>query len=147
MKIQIVCQDTKYLPKYANDTDFCMDVKVKAPKEGYKLQPNEVHIFGTGIQIKVPNGWGVKIKPRSSTGIKLNCRLANSEAVIDAGYRDEIMLAVHNFGTEPQIIEDGQRIAQMEIVKKEYIELELVEDDENFREGDRGGGIGSTGKV
>lgn len=147
MKIQIVCKDVKYLPKYANDTDFCMDVKVQAPEEGYELQPNEVHIFGTGIQIKVPNGWGVKIKPRSSTGIKLNCRLANSEAVIDAGYRDEIMLAVHNFGNKSLLIEDGQRLCQLELVEKKSIEWDIVEDDENFREGDRGGGIGSTGKV
>ena len=145
-KIDIVCDDEKYLPAYANDTDFCMDVKVKAPRGGYVLTPNSVHAFGTGIKIKVPVGYGIKIKPRSSTGIKMRCRLANSEGVIDAGYRDEIMLAIHNFGTQTQIIEDGQRVCQLELVKKETIEWNIVPDDINFRQGDRGGGIGSTGK-
>ena len=145
-KIDIVCDDEKYLPTYANDTDFCMDVKVKVPRGGYVLTPNSVHAFSTGIKIKVPVGYGIKIKPRSSTGIKMRCRLANSEGVIDAGYRDEIMLAIHNFGTQTQIIEDGQRVCQLELVKKETIEWNIVPDDINFRQGDRGGGIGSTGK-
>ena len=145
-KIDIVCDDEKYLPTYANDTDFCMDVKVRCPKNGYILTPDSVHLFGTGIKIKVPYGYGIKIKPRSSTGYKMRCRLANSEGVIDAGYRDEIMLAIHNFGNQTQIIEDGQRVCQLELVKKETIEWNIVPDDENFRKGDRCGGIGSTGK-
>lgn len=143
--IDIVCYDDKYLPTYANDTDFCMDVKVRCGQGGYVLTPGSTHVFGAGIKIKVPEGWGIKIKPRSSTGIKLHCRLANSEAIIDAGYRNEIMLAINNFGNQTQIIEDGQRIAQLELVKKEYIEWNIVPDDENFKKGDRGGGIGSTG--
>lgn len=145
-KIDIVCDDLKYLPTYANDSDLCMDVKVIAPKNGYVLTPNSINMFRTGIKVKVPYGYGLKIKPRSSTGYKMRCRLANSEAIIDAGYRDEIKLVLHNFGTQTQIIEDGQRVCQLELVKKEYIEWNIVPDDKNFREGDRGGGFGSTGK-
>lgn len=143
--IDIVCGDLKYLPVYANNTDFCMDVKVIAPRNGYILTPGSTNMFRTGIKVKVPHGWGLKIHPRSSTGCKLHCRLANGTAIIDAGYRDEIKLVLHNFGNQTQIIEDGQRVAQLELVKKEEIEWNIVPDDENFRKGDRGGGIGSTG--
>ena len=94
----------------------------------------------------MPYGWGLEIVPRSSTGIKMRCRLANSKGVIDAGYRDEVKIVLHNFGTQTQIIEDGQRICQLKLVEKHEIEWNLVPDDENFREGNRGGGIGSTGK-
>lgn len=142
--IEIVCDDEKYLPKYANETDFCMDVKVKCGQGGFVLTPGATHTFGTGIKIKVPYGYGIKIHTRSSTGCSLHCRLCNSTGIIDAGYRNEIKLAIHNFGNQSQIIEDGQRLAQLELVKKEEIEWVIVPDDDNFKKGDRGGGIGST---
>ena len=145
-KIDIVCDDLKYLPTYANDSDLCMDVKVIAPRNGYALTPNSTNMFRTGFKVKVPYGWGLEIVPRSSTGIKMRCRLANSKGVIDAGYRDEVKIVLHNFGTQTQIIEDGQRICQLKLVEKHEIEWNIVPDDENFREGNRGGGIGSTGK-
>ena len=33
MKLKIVCDDEKYLPTYANDTDACMDLKVKIDED------------------------------------------------------------------------------------------------------------------
>lgn len=35
MQLDIVCNDTKYLPIYANDTDACMDLKVKIEEGTY----------------------------------------------------------------------------------------------------------------
>ena len=54
-------------------------------------------------------------------------------------------MAIHNFGDEPQEICDGDRLCQFIILPYPKIEFEQVKDDENFRTGDRGGGIGSTG--
>ena len=85
--------------------------------------------------------------PRSSTGIKLNCMLSNTTGVIDAGYRDEIHLAVTNFGKTTVCLKDAQRIAQFLVIERPKIKLIEVEDNEAFREGDRGGGIGSTGVI
>ena len=56
------------------------------------------------------------------------------------------MLALYNYGENAVTLEDGQRIAQFMIIPRPKLELVQVEDDERFREGDRGGGIGSTGK-
>jgi dUTP pyrophosphatase len=72
--------------------------------------------------------------------------LANSTGVIDAGYRDEIKMAITNFGNEPVEITDGQRLAQFLVIHRPKLELNLVQDDDSFRQGDRGGGVGSTGK-
>jgi dUTP pyrophosphatase len=71
--------------------------------------------------------------------------LANTTGVIDAGYRDEIKLALYNFGHETIELKDGQRIAQFVIIPRPKLNLINVKDDESFRKGDRGGGIGSSG--
>lgn len=146
MKLQIVCESEKYLPSYANDTDACMDLKVRLDKEQEVLFNNESKIFGTGIKVSVPQDHVMMIFPRSSTGIKLHCILSNTTGIIDANYRDEIKLSVTNLGKEPVVLQDGQRIAQFMVIPRPKLELELIKDDEEFRSGDRGGGIGSTGK-
>ena len=72
--------------------------------------------------------------------------LTNTTGVIDTGYRDEIKMALTNFGNQTLKLEDGQRIAQFMIIPRPKIELNLVKDDILFRNNDRGGGVGSTGK-
>lgn len=145
--IDIVCEDEKYLPAYANSTDACMDLKVKIKEPNcYFLKPNETAVFSTGIKTSIPNDYMMLIFPRSSTGFKLNCMLTNTTGIIDAGYRDEIKLAITNFGSETVCLKDGQRLAQFVIIKRPYVTLNLVSDDDNFRTGDRNGGIGSTGE-
>ena len=146
INLKIVCDDEKYFPTYANETDACMDLKVVVGDvKGRVIVPNQTKLFSTGIKVQVPENHVMLIFPRSSTGIKYKIRLANTVGVIDSGYRDEIMLALHNFGDQSQIIEDGQRIAQFMIIPRPKINLELVPDDEEFKSGNRGGGIGSTG--
>lgn len=147
MKLKIVCDDEKYMPTYANDTDACMDLKVVVPnKNGFVLSPKQSKVFGTGIKVQIPEGYVMMMFPRSSTGIKLKCQLMNGTGIIDAGYRDEIKIALYNFGDYSVEIKDGERIAQFMIIPRPKLELEIVPDDKNFREGNRGGGIGSTGK-
>lgn len=153
--LDIVCEDEKYLPRYANPTDACMDLKIKVQLESddsenktscYFLKPNETQVFSTGIKVSIPEDYMMLIYPRSSTGFKLKCMLTNTTGVIDSGYRDEVKLAITNFGSETVCLKDAQRIAQFMIIPRPYVYLNLVCDDENFRYGDRNGGIGSTGE-
>lgn len=145
MNIKMVVQDDKYKPSYANSTDYCMDVKVRLETEEEIINPSESKVFGTGLKVAIPQDWGLFLLPRSSTGFKLSCRLANTIGMIDAGYRDEIKVKINNFGQEPVKITDGQRLFQMFILPKYEITPIYTEDNEDFRNGDRGGGIGSTG--
>ena len=154
MKLKIVCDDEKYLPTYANDTDACMDLKVKIDEDNENndervafVMPKETKVFGTGVKVSIPLEHVMLIFPRSSTGIKLHCMLSNTTGVIDSGYRDEIRMAVTNFGNETVCLQDGQRLAQFMIIPRPKLELEFVEDNEDFRENDRGGGIGSSGRM
>lgn len=160
INLKIVCDDKKYIPAYANKTDACMDLKVKIDVEknkdkcaGYSnnqertafLLPNENKVFGTGVKVSIPEGYVMLVYPRSSTGIKLHCMLSNTTGVIDAGYRDEIKLAITNFGDKTVCLSDGQRVAQFLIIPRPQVNLIEVKDNENFRQNDRGGGVGSTG--
>ena len=151
MKLKMVVEDEKYKPMYANDTDACMDLKVKIDKDNENndervafIAPNETKVFGTGVQVAIPLDNVMFVFPRSSTGFKLNCMLANTTGIVDAGFRDEIKLAIHNFGKETVCLQDGQRIAQFMIIPRPKLELELVKDNDEFRQNDRCGGIGSS---
>ena len=64
----------------------------------YWLMPGEKKLFGTGIQVAVPENHVMLLYPRSSTGSKLNIMLANTTGVIDTGYRDEVKLCLVNYG-------------------------------------------------
>ncbi len=144
LDLKIVCEDEKYMPEYATEFDACMDLKIKLNEKGV-LFPNDKVVLETGIQVAVPEDHVMLLFPRSSTGIKLNCMLCNTTGVIDAGYRDVVKLALYNYGDLPIELEDGQRVAQFMVIPRPKINLIQVQDDDNFRNNDRGGGIGSTG--
>ena len=162
IQLDIVCEEEKYMPRYANSTDACMDLKIKIKRDlteadstnseaaettdCYFLKPNETQVFSTGIKVSIPEENMMLIFPRSSTGFKLNCMLTNTTGIIDAGYRDEVKLAITNFGNQTVCLKDAQRIAQFMIIPRPHVNLNLVCDDEEFRNGDRGGGVGSTGE-
>ena len=156
MKVKFVA-DEKYRPQYANETDACMDLKAKIEenivyrsnseidmqKTTYNsifIKPGETVKVHSGVQVAIPEGYVMKVYVRSSTGIKKNLVLANGTGIIDAGYRDEIIMALHNIGKEPVEIFDGDRVCQFIILPYPKIEPEYVEDNEDFRQGDRGGG-------
>lgn len=163
IQLDIVCDEEKYMPRYANSTDACMDLKIKikrditeagtevaenaeATTDCYFLKPNETQVFSTGIKVSIPKDNMMLIFPRSSTGFKLNCMLTNTTGIIDAGYRDEVKLAITNFGNQTVCLKDAQRIAQFMVIPRPHVNLNIVCDDEDFRNGDRGGGVGSTGE-
>lgn len=142
LNLEIVVLD-EFKPVYANDTDACMDLR---STEDVEIQPGEVKVLNSGVQVAIPKEHVMEVFVRSSVGIKKNLMLANGTGIIDAGYRDPIKMALYNFGKDIQYIKKGDRICQFLILPRPKINLIQVEDDENFRKSDRGGGIGSTGK-
>ena len=107
------------------------------------IAPSETKFIRTGIALEIPVGMVGLIYARSGLACKKGLAPANKVGVIDSDYRGEIMVALHNHGTEPQVIATGERIAQMVIAPfytAEYTEVEELSDTV------RGvGGFGSTG--
>ena len=102
------------------------------------LEPGQTLVFHTGLKCATPNGFGLKVYVRSSTGIKKKLRLANGTGIIDtAQYRGELLLALNNFGTKAVKIFDKDRVAQGEVVP--VLNVKSLSDTERGE-----GGIGST---
>lgn len=102
------------------------------------LNPNETHVFDTGVKAYMQDDEVLLIYVRSSLGIKANLRLANGTAVIDSDFELPIKIALHNYGEDAVRIENGARVAQGIFTKY------LTTDDDNVTTS-RVGGIGSTG--
>ena len=114
-------------------------------KEPIELKSLERQLIPTGIFIELPNGFEAQIRPRSGLAIKQGITCLNTPGTIDADYRGEIKVILINLSNEIQVINDGDRIAQMVIQEVKQIEWLPVE---NINETTRGaGGFGHTGKV
>lgn len=107
------------------------------------INPHETVLIHTGIATEIPDGLVGLVYARSGLASKRGLAPANCVGVIDSDYRGEIMVALHNYSNTPQIIENGERVAQLVIAP--YIPAEFIET-ESLTDTDRGaGGFGSTG--
>ncbi len=141
MKIRIK-SDSGRLPSYESREAAGMDIRAYL-KEDMILQPGERSLVPTGLYIEVPSGYEAQIRARSGLAVKKGIGLVNGIGTIDADYRGEIKVALINWGQEPFVIHDGDRIAQMVIAA--YTKAEFVEVEE-LSETERGaGGFGHTG--
>lgn len=111
--------------------------------ESLTLEPGATKLVATGLAIELPSGYEAQIRPRSGLALKHSITLPNSPATIDPGYRGELRIILHNFGTEPFRIQPGERIAQMVIARYEAVEWEEG-DLADSRRGE--GGFGSSGR-
>lgn len=107
------------------------------------LRVGETGAFETGIAVQIPEGYAGFVLARSGNARKRGLTLANAVGLIDAGYRGEVEVLLHNLGPDRQMISPGERIAQLVVMKIETPELELVDE---LDESERGGnGFGSSG--
>ncbi len=142
MKIKIVNRSHHALPQYATEQSAGVDLRanLQAPIE---LRPMERHLIPTGIFLSLPKGYEAQVRPRSGLALKRGITVLNTPGTIDADYRGEVCVILINLSTEPFIIEDGERIAQMIIARHEQAEWEPVE---VLSETERGaGGFGHSG--
>ncbi len=100
--------------------------------------------IGTGLSIAVPEGYFGAIFARSGLATKQGLRPANCVGVADSDYRGEYIVALYNDSTQPRVINNGERIAQLVIMP--FLEVEFFECDELDETLRSSGGFGSTGK-
>jgi len=132
------------LPAYATQGSSGLDLRafVTAPVQ---LAPLERALIPTGLHIALPNNWEAQVRPRSGLAIKQGLTCLNTPGTIDADYRGEIKVILNNLSNENQVIQDGDRIAQIVFQQVEKMEWQLVENLETTQRGD--GGFGHTGKI
>jgi len=113
-------------------------------KEVILINPGETVVIHTGIALEVPAGYAGLVYARSGLASKKGLAPANKVGVIDADYRGEIMVALHNHSQKPAKVEKDERIAQMVITP--FLAADFFEVDELSETLRGSGGFGSTGK-
>lgn len=108
------------------------------------IAPGESAKLRTGLAVAIPQGYVGLVFARSGLACKGGLAPANKVGVIDADYRGELMVFLHNHGGETQVVEDGDRIAQLMIVPYLTARFAPAEELDGTERGE--GGFGSTGR-
>ena len=111
--------------------------------EAFAIPAHTTVKVGTGLSFELPNNTFAAIYARSGLATKQGLRPANCVGVCDSDYRGEYIVALHNDTNTVQVVNPGDRIAQMVLLP--YIEMQF-EETTALSETERGeGGFGSTG--
>ncbi len=142
IQVNIVNTSSNPLPEYATAGSAGMDIRANLTAS-VTLQPQERSLVPTGLFIELPEGYEAQIRPRSGMAIKQGITCLNSPGTVDSDYRGELKVILINLSNTAQVINHGERIAQMVIAKTERAALLLVEQLNSSQRGD--GGFGHTG--
>ena len=130
--------------KYAKEGDACVDIRCS---ENVVIQPHSHVLAKTGLYVAIPVGWEIQVRPRSGISAKTPIIMKNTIGTIDAGYRGELMVMLHNLSNDIHHFNYGDRIAQIKVervITANYIPVDTL--DELTAIGvNRGGGLGHTG--
>ena len=158
INVPVINKSSNELPKYAHKGDAGFDLRANVEEiknNNYLfnairfnattiiLNPGGRVLIPTGLYMAIPEGYELQIRPRSGLALKYGITVVNTPGTIDAVYRGNIGVILKNDGTEPFIIEQGDRIAQGVLNKVE--EANLIETD-SLDETDRSdSGYGKSG--
>ena len=158
INVPVINKSSNELPKYAHKGDAGFDLRANVEEiknDNYLfnaikfngttiiLNPGGRALIPTGLYMASPEGYELQIRPRSGLALKHGITVVNTPGTIDAVYRGNIGVILKNDGTEPFIIEQGDRIAQGVLNKVE--EANFIETD-SLDETDRSdSGYGKSG--
>ena len=142
------------IPKKATESaagyDLCAWLK-ESYDEQTLVAPHSTLIVPTGLNVNIPNGYEIQIRPRSGLAAKFGVTVLNTPGTIDSDYCGdgedfELKVILINHNKIPFSIKHGDRIAQMVVAKLADHELVEVEEFTSTDKTSRKGGLGSTGK-
>lgn len=142
IKVNIINTSDNPLPHYATEGSAGMDIRANL-ETPILLSSLQRALVPTGLFIELPSGYEAQIRPRSGMAIKQGITCLNSPGTVDSDYRGELKVILINLSDTEQLIQHGDRIAQMVISKTERAELILVQQLNESLRGD--GGFGHTG--
>ena len=131
------------LPDYATAHAAGMDLRALCDAP-LALAPGEAQLVPTGMAIHIADPQVcAMILPRSGLGHKQGLVLGTLVGLIDADYQGPLMVSLWNRGAARQVVQPGDRIAQLVLMPVVRAGFRVVE---QFEESARGaGGFGHTG--
>ena len=141
VKFKKLHEDAK-IPSYAHDTDAGLDLTAVSFTQEFDKSNKLVLVYHTGLAVEIPEGYVGLIFMRSSISNK-SISLTNAVAVIDSGYRGELLLK-YKITTDslPTIYQPGEKIGQLIIIP--YPKINPIEAEELDSSDRNEGGFGST---
>jgi dUTP diphosphatase len=128
-------------PERAHEHDAGYDLR--AAEDAY-LEPGRRTSVGTGIAVAIPEGHAGLVLPRSGLAARHGITLTNAPGLVDSGYRGEIRVLLLNTDPHaPYEIAEGDRIAQLVVVRAEQLSFEEVAELDGTARAT--GGFGSSG--
>lgn len=126
------------MPQYAHPYDAGMDLFAN---ERAVLRPNDWAVVDTGTHIAIPKHYFGLVTSKSGLMARsgITCR-----GTIDHGYTGSIKAVLFNHSGKTYIVEKGDKVTQLIIMRCEHPNLELVDELEDTDRGDNG--FGSTGR-
>ncbi len=124
MKIRFALHndDAAFAPEIARAGDACYDLFARSyaahdalgdEKEGISLAPGQRVLARTGVFLEMEPGWEALVRPRSGNALKHGLTVLNTPGTIDAGYRNEVGVILHNAGQKMLELGKGMKIAQI----------------------------------
>ena len=136
-------RDGAALPRRAYDDDAGLDL---AAAESAQIAPGGRATVGCGIAIELPQGCCALVVPRSGLAARHGITVLNGPGLIDAGYRGEVRVTLHNTDSEAHFtVEPGMRIAQLLVLAPAAFELVEADALAPTERGERG--FGSSDRV
>jgi dUTP pyrophosphatase len=119
-----------------------MDIRA-AVQDALTIAPGARTVVPSGLAIEIPPGFEGQVRPRSGLAAQKGITLINSPGTIDADYRGELLVLVINHGSEPVVVERGDRIGQLvvsPVARAVWVEAKALTPTRRGR-----GGLGHTG--
>lgn len=134
------------LPSYETKGAAGADVRASLGiGEFLLIKPGERVLIPTGLSMQIPEGYEVQVRPRSGLSFKTGLLVLNSPGTIDSDYRGEVKVILGNLGVKEEVINHGDRVAQL--VLAPVTQACYVVSETELSDTARGaGGFGSTGK-
>lgn len=127
------------LPTYAHPSDAGMDLYAA---EATTILAHGRGVVPTGLAFAIPDGYVGLVWDKS--GLALKAGITTMAGVLDAGYRGELRVVLHNTTDTDYTFEAGDKVAQLLV---EPIVQGLIVEVSDLDDTSRGdGGFGSTGK-
>lgn len=158
MNIRFALYDNNpsFTPVMAHDDDACYDLFARTyaipddlsdERDHVYLGPGQRILARTGVFLQMTPGWEALVRPRSGNALKSGLTVLNTPGTIDAGYRNEVGVILHNAGQIMLEMKTGMKIAQIAFRQIPAHKLERIDLTEFNAETARGlGGFGSSGQ-
>ena len=135
-------KENAILPTYGSEYAAGADLYA-LPDEEIVIPAGETRFVHTGLAMEIPEGYAGLVYARSGLASKRGLAPANKVGVVDADYRGEIMVALHNHSAVSQTVAAGERVAQLVVAP--FLKAQFEEADELSSTVRGVGGFGSTG--